>query len=270
MNQACEVVQSVLIDYLDGQLDPSTREEVRRHIAGCADCTRELEEFRRTMEAIVRDPIELPGPALRESFYAALQAELNVQETAVILKKNKEARVVVWQALAPLGRLVAACLILAIGFAAGYLVFGRKDETSTQIAQLHNQLNTINEKLMFTQLRDESAAERIKAVSYAEQLTQPDQRIIGALETTLNGDRNVNVRLAALYSLARFTDLPSVTDSLVSSLGRQTEPIIQIVLMNILTEKKDVKAIGPMQQILRSDKSRPEVKEMARKGLQSL
>ena len=98
----------------------------------------------------------------------------------------------------------------------------------------------------------------------------PDQKVIGALVNTLNHDKNVNVRLASLYSLARFADNPAVRDSLVSSLPGQTEPLIQVVLINILAEKKEHRAIAPIRDILSKEKDLKEVREAAEKGLKKI
>jgi len=95
-------------------------------------------------------------------------------------------------------------------------------------------------------------------------------RLIQALVNTLNHDKNVNVRLASLYSLARFADNPAVRDSLVNSLAGQTEPMIQVVLINMLADKKEHRAIGPIRDILSKDKSLKEVREAAEKGLKKI
>lgn len=128
----------------------------------------------------------------------------------------------------------------------------------------------MQETMMFNGLKDQSPSERIKAVGYAEDIVNPNEKVINALTNTLNHDKNVNVRLAALYSLAKFTDDRKVMDTLVTSLSNQTEPIIQIVLINILTEKKEVKAIGPIQDLIQNGKTLKEVKDIAQKGLKSI
>ena len=56
----------------------------------------------------------------------------------------------------------------------------------------------------------------------------------------------------------------------MASLPRQTEPIMQIVLINILTERKESKAIGPIRDILSDKKAIKPVKDIAQKGLQLL
>jgi hypothetical protein len=56
----------------------------------------------------------------------------------------------------------------------------------------------------------------------------------------------------------------------VASLGKQTEPIIQVILMNILVEMKETRAVHTMQQIITDDKSLQEVKDVAQKGVSTL
>jgi HEAT repeat protein len=128
----------------------------------------------------------------------------------------------------------------------------------------------MKETLMFNGLTEESASERIKAVSYADEIKQPDNKIVNALINTLNEDKNVNVRLAALYAVAKFSDEPGVSEALVASLSKQTEPLMQIALINILTEKKEAKAKQPIRKILQDKNTLPPVKEIAQKGLRLL
>jgi hypothetical protein len=80
----------------------------------------------------------------------------------------------------------------------------------------------------------------------------------------------VNVRIAAAYSLARFSNRKEVRDTLVASLGKQTEPIIQVILMNILVEMKETRAVQPMKQIITDENSLQEVKDVAQKGVTTL
>ena len=128
----------------------------------------------------------------------------------------------------------------------------------------------MKEVLMYSMIDDESASARIKAVSYVDEMANPDGKVINTLVNTLNTDKNVNVRLAALYSLAKFTDNRMVRDSLVNALGKQTEPVVQVVLINFLTEKKEKKAIAPIRGILTDKNTLREVKEVAQKSLKIL
>jgi hypothetical protein len=80
----------------------------------------------------------------------------------------------------------------------------------------------------------------------------------------------VNVRLAALYSLATFADNRSVRDSLVLSLPKQTEPLIQVMLINLLAERRDNRAIGPIKEIISNKNTLPAVKDAAQRSLKTM
>src|SRR4030042_773191 len=103
---------------------------------------------------------------------------------------------------------------------------------------------------MFTMLRDESSSYRIQAVNYADEIETPDENVIEALVKTLNHDKNVNVRMAAAYALAKYAGQQAVCDSLVQSLPLQSDPILQVTLINILVERREKSALKPIQQII--------------------
>jgi len=142
--------------------------------------------------------------------------------------------------------------------------------TPEQLVVMQKEIKEMKEVLMFSLIDNESASQRIKAVSYTEEMSNPDQKVINALVSTLNHDKNLNVRLAALYSLGSWADNQMVRDSLVASLPKQTEPLIQVMLINLLAEKKDSRIVAPVQDILSNKKTLPVVKDAAEKSLKTL
>ncbi len=140
-----------------------------------------------------------------------------------------------------------------------------------ELSQLKSEVNALRKTAMFTMLKDESSSYRIQAVNYADEMDSPDENIIDALVKTLNNDRNVNVRMAAAYALAKFTSQRSVCDSLVKSLSLQSDPILQVTLINILVDLGEKSALGS-----NSDRSSTaietleEVKTVAAKGARLL
>ncbi|MGN6211010.1 HEAT repeat domain-containing protein [Parafilimonas sp.] len=267
----CYDVESLLIDYLDAQLHPNDRAPLEKHLNECIQCRQALEEYRQIFDGIQKDKIKKPGPALREKFENMLQSELNIEATANIVNKPEEKAAVVKpiNRYALLYRIAASIILIVSGFFIGTTVTNNKPGNG-QVAELKNEVREMKETLTVKLLNEESASERIKAVSYADEITDPDNKIVMALITTLNEDDNVNVRLAALYALAKFSNSNKVSDALVASLGKQTEPLMQIALINILTEKKETKAKAPIQEILKDKNTLPPVKEIAEKGLKVL
>ena len=267
----CHEVQPLLIDLVDHKLPAAMRVEVELHLAGCAKCKTELEELQMLFQTMADAPIETPEPSLRDNFDSMLQSELNRLAAAnnVIETATKPAKLVRWPA--SLLRIAAIFIILIGGILIG-MRFQRvgQDNSSGEISKLNTEVKDMKEILMFTLLKEESASQRIKAVNYSEEIPNPNQKVISALLNILDHDKNVNVRLASVYSLARFSGNRAVMDSLVASLSKQTEPIVQIVLINILTEKREIKAIKPIQEIISNGNTMKEVKDIAEKSLKLL
>jgi anti-sigma factor RsiW len=64
-------------DYLDGAGDPEERERIDRHVAGCPDCARVLEQWRVTIELVghlADHDVEVLAPATRARLLAAFRA----------------------------------------------------------------------------------------------------------------------------------------------------------------------------------------------------
>ena len=267
----CKDVQEALLNYYDHSLDTAAREEIKNHLETCSSCRADIKEWEELLQVIADTPLEKPSPALRENFHSLLQSELNLQATAGILKEAPVKKRFFLSPASPVWKVAAAVILLSGGFWMGNRTKPSAPAAAVEpVTALRNEVKEMKEMLMFALLDDESASQRLKAVSYAEEISNPDQKVISALVNTLNHDKNVNVRLASLYSLARFADNPAVRDSLVSSLAGQTEPLIQVVLINMLAEKKERRAAAPIRDILSKEKNLKEVKEAAEKGLKKI
>jgi hypothetical protein len=279
----CKEIEALLIDHLDQALDADTEARVKDHLGSCADCSRESEELRVLFTAMRNSPLELPEPALRDNFKTMLQSEANMLTTSSILLEDPKdeaparpgGKVITFSLSSPIWRVAAAVILLGGGIAIGMaLKSGPAPQPSSvadnQLADLRKEVKELKESVMYNLIDDESASQRLMAVSYVEGMANPDQKVISVLLNTLNRDKSVNVRLAALYSLERFADNTWVRDSLVNSLSIQTDPIVQVVLINLLTEKRERRAIVPIQKIITNKSTIKEVKDAAQKSLKVL
>src|SRR5436305_1599247 len=68
----CSTVKPMLSDFIDNQLSARDTWEVDRHLPACSDCTRALNELRRTV-ALVADA---PRREVSQEFMVGLQAKL--------------------------------------------------------------------------------------------------------------------------------------------------------------------------------------------------
>jgi hypothetical protein len=264
----CDEVQAMLIEYIDGGIEKETRMGIDDHLKSCSTCTNELNELRTVIEKMDKSGFEVPGDSLTENFNVMLRAEMENLNRTNRIRETPMHKIIGIKWSSPLMRIAAGFALLIAGITIGlFIQSGEGKQQSGQLSDLRNEMQEMKQLLMLTMLNGESASERIKAVNYSSEISYPDQKVITALISTLNNDRNVNVRMAAAYSLSKFWDHVQVRDSLVASLGRQDDPIIQIVLINILTENREVKAIGPMREIITHEGTMKEVRDIAEKSI---
>lgn len=264
----CEEVELAMIDYLDNSLDKEYRARIEKHLETCERCMDTIKDFQHILDTVDSTELEQPDESLRVNFYHMLQSEVNkhaLEESKPVLPflKNTTSRVL---------QMAAGIALLITGTLIGVMLTSiiSRERNSTQLSELQSEVQNMKELVMLNMLKAESSSQRIQAMGYTEQLNTPDRTVLDALTETLNNDKNVNVRLAAAYSLARYADRQSVRDSLVASLSKQTEPIIQVVLINILVDKKETSAVKPLQQIISSESTLKEVKDVAEKGIEVL
>jgi hypothetical protein len=264
----CEELEEKIIDYLDNKLDEETNLEIEKHLETCERCLDEFRDMQQVMQVISREEPAEPDDSLRINFYHMLHGEI---------KKNKEGR----QAVTPASshswydrgiyRIAAGFALLICGTAIGILADSSlNNKSQIQMEQLQSEVISLKKAAMFTMLKDESSSYRIQAVNYADDFDTPDENVIEVLVKTLNHDKNVNVRMAAAYALAKYADLQPVCDSLVQSLSLQSDPILQVTLINILVERREKSAVNPIRQIITNENTLEEVKNVAENGVKLL
>jgi hypothetical protein len=276
----CNEVQAVMIDYLDRAVDAETGAAMRAHLINCEQCRKEVDQLREMLLTMADQEMRQPGQGLRENFHVMLQSELNMETADDLLRRPREGKEEKAGIKGRIGWMTAAaCILLFGGIWIGSMLGNRKAASVTSnapsnmpeaLGAMQKEIKEMKEAMLFSLIDNESASQRIKAVSYAEEMSNPDMKVIQVLVGTLNHDKNVNVRLAALYSLGSFADSRVVRDSLVTSLPKQTEPLIQVMLINLLAEKKDNRAIAPIRDIISNKNTLPAVKDAAQKSLRTM
>lgn len=168
---------------------------------------------------------------------------------------------------------IAACIsFLVIGTSAGYL-FSKKitiERAGSETAILKQEIKEVKQLLMFSLLEHQSASERIKAVSFADELPELNNAIAAALFKTLNEDANVNVRLAALNRLSNYTKDKWVREQIVASLKKQHESILQITIIDILVRLNEKSAHDTIEAVMNNKNNSDVVRKMAMKAVHIL
>lgn len=170
-------------------------------------------------------------------------------------------------------RIAAGLTLLIVGFGAGWM-FQSKSENGTVLAALEGketgQVAEMKKVLAFEQMNNTSASERIQAVNHSYNIPDVDRDITQLLINTLNFDPNVNVRLAACQALAHFSTEDEVKEALIQSLAIQTDPNIQISLIEALVAIKEKRAVDQFQQLARDQEVLDVVRLKATEGMNRL
>ena len=119
-------------------------------------------------------------------------------------------------------------------------------------------------------LDQRSPSERIRGVNLSYGIEQPDTQTLTKLLDALNSDPNVNVRLAAVNALYLFRDNEIVREGLVKSLSRQSSPLVQVALIDLMVDIRERQAIDALKQLIQDEELTPEVKQRAEQSIQQL
>ncbi|WP_062543569.1 HEAT repeat domain-containing protein [Rufibacter tibetensis] len=119
-----------------------------------------------------------------------------------------------------------------------------------------------------------SASDRLQLVSQnlrTEGLTpQESKKVIKLLVKTMNQDGNLNVRLAACEALYEFRDHKEVRKAFIQALGTQTEPLMQLTLIEMVVKLKEAAAVSQLEMLMHKKDLLPIVKYKAQEGLGTL
>ncbi len=168
--------------------------------------------------------------------------------------------------------LAAGVSLLLVGFLAAWLLFrgGTPVAPAGDLVALQEEVKEMKRLVMLSLLENQSASERIRAVSYAEALPGLDPAVRDALIRTLDGDQNPIVRLAAAEALGRFPDSEEVRQALVGALEREPDAMLQITLIQLLVNMEEKRAARSIERLIRRDSTPEVVRNLARKGLSAL
>jgi len=278
----CQRVQDNFIDYQDGTLPPDESAALRTHLASCPTCQREwsaLQEITRKLDALPAD--ETPSPRLREQFYAMLETHQRDADAVspFALARNRIDRF--FAALLPSTpalQFAAALTALAVGVFAGARYFHPPaaipaevvDNTAKheqEIAALKAQMKEMGSLVAASLLQQKSTSERMQTVLATMDLKSPDRKVLSDLVGALAFDPSVNVRLSAVEALAQHADDRLVRAGLLSALPRETAPLVQVAMIELLTSIREPDAVPILDRISRDETADKDVRESARRAL---
>lgn len=156
-----------------------------------------------------------------------------------------------------------AMILIVISSGAGYFIGKPNSEVATnhnEVKRLSSEVQDMKQMMMLSMLENPVATERLKAVSYTQELNNVDDQVVDALLTTLNFDQNENVRLVTLEALIQLADNPKVREGLVESLLTQESPLMQVALADAMVKLQEKRSVKQFKELLRKENLNDAVK----------
>ena len=166
-------------------------------------------------------------------------------------------------------RIAAGFSLLVVGVLAG-LLLGRQDTEPSDVAGLRKDINEMKQLVALSQLRKESASERIMATYEFKKLDSASDEILDALIYTFNNDDNANVKNAAAEALYKFGNHDKVRKAFINGLVKQTDPVLQIKLIDMLVGLDEKRALPKLQEMMQEETQMKVVKQKAAQGIGKL
>lgn len=268
----CKEIKSNIPDFLSGNLTESKQEKFQRHISTCAKCKAEVESLSSIWEKLGSIPEEKPDESLKIRFDNMLEVyKQGMQEAKQPLnfKNYITKHFETWRLKQPAFQFAGSVILLFIGLTVGYFLHPIISNENN-VKQLQQEISNMQQVVTLTLLKQESASDRLQGVIWGSKIAGGSSDVLSALLNTLNNDANVNVRLAAVDALYLYCNNPQIKKGLINSLSFQASPLVQIALVDLLSEIKEKKALNALRELIKQNHLNPEVKKRAESSIYQL
>lgn len=253
----CDEIKIMMIDYIDGhnRLTKDEITEIENHLKSCVACENEFNQLKTLNSKLDQINFIDETNELRESFLNKLENEKSkMKRISITLKLNRS-----------VFNIAASILLLIAGSFFGYFIAQKG-----KISKLENEILSIKHSYTSSVLNMQTSSIKLKAISYVEEGMSLNSELIQVLGNILNNDENVNVRLAAANALFKNNHNNEVNALLIESLKTQSEPLVQIALIDFLVKNHQKQAVQNLKILIEQDGTNSIVKQHANNGLSTL
>lgn len=156
--------------------------------------------------------------------------------------------------------------VIALVFACGWFVGSINNHRDLeQIQNIQQQLDNNNKLLVLALINQSSVSDRLLAANVSFSLSDVDNQIISALVKALENDPDPNVKIKCAEALAAHLKPDSINRVFGNALEFQTEPLIQLVLIDYLRSIGDAESNRIVKKFIGSDKVDEFVKSEVKK-----
>ncbi len=217
---------------------------------------------------------EEPSANLSSRFYETLAAYRHGLESAP--RPGWREKLAAFWPKQPAWQMGVSFALLVIGVVIGGTVGyemrpgQREQPAGPELAQLRGEVNNMRQLVALSLMQQQSASERLQGVSWAYRVEPSDTEVLSQLLTTVNQDSNVNVRLAAVDALHAFGSSPVMRSAIVQAMSKQTAPLVQIALIDLLVDLKEKQAAPELRALAADPATDAGVRQHATQSLERL
>lgn len=217
-----EKLETLIIDYIDGKLNDAERHDVEQQLVKDEEAFKMYEQLKEVIQVMQKSAKMEPSLSLKGRFEEMLRQEQ---------QQTTKGKVVFFQP--SFYRVAAAVAFIVMAGSVAYLLVKQNQQA--------NELARTKDALIKMLDNQQSASTRVLGATVAfNDIEKADDEIVSALVNAMNEDPNTNVRLAALEALGKFHAQPHVRKALIASLRTQKDPIVQIALIRLMVEMKEM------------------------------
>jgi hypothetical protein len=267
----CDLARLILPEYLSESLGEAQELAFAAHLATCESCRTETERLGTLWRGLALLPATMPEPGanVRDRFYESLAAYRHGMESA---PKHgwKEKLAALWPKQ-PAWQMGFSFALLVLGVGVGYTIRPAKQEVQQpDMAQLRGEVSNMRQMVALSLMQQQSAGERLRGVNWAYRVESSDTEVLSALLETVNNDSSVNVRISAVEALHTFGSSPVTRTAIVQSIRKQTSPLVQVALIELLVDLKVTEAAPELKKLITDDAIDASVRERAKWALGKL
>jgi hypothetical protein len=281
----CEHAQDLVLESLTGRLPEDDARALASHQDGCAACRDAAVELSSLWSDLGAMPQLQPSPALRAQFYVMLEGE---QRAAASRAVATEVAPAASRAAASAGfgasfsewlsrwwprrpviqfAVAAACMVLGV-FGGGLL--SDRTARNAEITRLQDEVAATRQMVALSLLQQPTTGARLQGVDWTYRVDGGNAEISTALLRVLDEDSSIHVRLAAADALKQYLAAPEVRQGLVATLPRQSSPLVQIAVIDLLVASRDRGSAGALQKLADDELLNQDVRQRAKRGVEQL
>ncbi len=261
-----KALDELIAEYLSSDLSADKKVELKNKLISSGYNKAELEELGNLYSNI--DGIEVPETSekLDLNFYRSLGVykDAHSRNNSLLRTFVKNFRNLFRNKYVV--RFAYSLTLLAVGWYIG----NWSNQDGGKLQSMSREIDQMKQVIMYSMLEQPSATKRIKAISYAGEFENVDDKILNAFLNTLNNDPNPNVRLTAVEALSNYSDIQFVRNGLIKSISEQESPLVQVALIDLMLKLKEKNSIAELNRLLQNRELNYSVRNKTKETIQKL